>query len=140
MRERERERERKRASEHADWQVHWTRLRSRAASIDTTRVIVPPKGVCVAVIATAHHFLTSYLGLFTSRLSFNSVIGNPIFVLNNFGTSIRFKVQKPNDLYSQLIIQYYGHLFVANVKIVLISHSFLSLYLFLLKSGVELLF
>lgn len=93
-RERERERASERASEHADWQVHWTRLRSRAASIDTTRVIVPPKGVCVAVIATAHHFLTSYLGLFTSRLSFNSVIGNRIFVLNDFGTSIHFKIQK----------------------------------------------
>lgn len=92
--ERERESASERASEHADWQVHWTRLRSRAASIDTTRVIVPPKGVCVAVIATAHHFLTSYLGLFTSRLSFNSVIGNRIFVLNDFGTSIYFKVQR----------------------------------------------
>lgn len=67
--------------EEARWlaSIHWTRLRSRAASIDTTRVIVPPKGVCVAVIATVHHFLTSsvkllYLYFLVFSLQFNNWI------------------------------------------------------------------
>lgn len=75
-----RERERNRGSTLTG-QVHWTRLRSRTASIDTTRVIAPPKVVYVAVAATVHHFLKACSIILCPYLSSR----NPYRLLRLFG-------------------------------------------------------